>query len=257
MSIGGPFRALGTAIRTLTILPCPGREAASLASALPWFPCVGLLIGAGLVFIGWVIGGLVDWPLGAAAVAVAWMAWVTGGLHLDGLADTVDGLAGGRTRERALEIMKDSRVGALGAIALAVVLLLKVIAVARLVELQTWRWLPVPVILARLAQVQLSVALPYARAEGGTASAFVRESGLGAYAVAAISAMVLCALLADFAGIAAWLAATGVAVVIGAGMRRRLGGVTGDVLGYASEMTEALLFIAFAIAASAWHARRW
>ena len=258
MNLRSPFRALGTAFRTLTVIRVPGREAESLAYSFPFFPVVGLVLGGGVALIGWALGGRWQaWPAGAAALAVAWMAWITGGLHLDGLADTVDGLSGGRTRERALEIMKDSRIGAMGAIAIALILIVKTVAIARLIELDAWRWLPVPVILSRLAQVQMAVSLPYARAEGGTAERFVKDVRPIAYVLAAIVALVCCLLLAGVSGAAAWLGASLIAMRFGYRMRRRLGGVTGDVLGYASEITETTLFVAIAMGLSFWNEMLW
>ena len=101
-----------TALRTLTVLPVPGREAHNPAMALPWFPWAGVLIGGLTAGVAFLFGGPAGWPAGAGVAALAFNVWLTGGLHLDGLGDAVDALHGGQTRERRLEIMKDPHLGA-------------------------------------------------------------------------------------------------------------------------------------------------
>ncbi|MEI8191050.1 MAG: adenosylcobinamide-GDP ribazoletransferase [candidate division NC10 bacterium] len=107
-----------TAFRTLTIIPLPGKDVEKFSSALFFFPVVGGLVGLLTAFAGWGVGHWLRWPFGAGVAAVALSTVVTGGLHLDGLADGFDSL-GGRTRERKLEIMKDPRVGSFGVMARA------------------------------------------------------------------------------------------------------------------------------------------
>ena len=128
------MRGLVTAIRTLTSLPCPGREADKMTSALPWFPVVGLLLGGLLYGVSactqWLTRGL--WPEASAIVVLICAALFTGGLHLDGLADWADGFWGGRTKEKTLAIMKDSAVGSFGAVALICALLAKWVCLTRL-----------------------------------------------------------------------------------------------------------------------------
>ena len=235
-----------TAVRTLTILPCPGRDADSVASALPWFPVVGALLGALVAGLCWLVGQWAGWPAGGSVAAVAGSAWLTGGLHLDGLADTVDGWRGGRTRERRLEIMKDSRVGAMGVIALILVLLLQWVAFTRLISAGSLVWIVVPFIAARLAQVQLAVCLPYARAEGGTAESYVKGARAGHWAVGLVSAIILCGGLAGVPGLTAVLVAVLLTLGLGRWMRRVFGGVTGDLLGLGGVVVETVLLFLFA-----------
>ena len=244
-------RGLVTALRTLTLLPVPGREAVSVATALYWFPLAGLLIG----LLEWGAGGLVGlvavrgWPAGAAAAALVAGALVTRGLHLDGLADWADATAVLAGREKALEVMKDPRIGALGAVALVSVLLVKWVALMRLATADALVWVLPACIIARAMQVELAATLPYARAEGGTAGSFVEGAGAGHRLVALGSAALL--VLVPFGGLGGvvlllgWMAARAFAWRC----RVRYGGVTGDLLGAGSELTETLVLVVAALAA--------
>jgi len=241
------LRGLVTALRTLTILPVPGRDAQDLAAALPWFPLVGGLIGAALYGLVLACGQLPGgWPAGAALAAVLGGIILTRGLHLDGLADWADGFGGGRDRESTLRIMKDPSVGAFGTLALVGVLLAKWAAVARLAESGAAVWMVAACVISRTAQVDLAVMLPYARAEGGTAAAFV----LGARSGHRLAALGL-ALALGLAAVGPWAAAALAAGVIldlafGLWCCRRVGGVTGDLLGAASELVETAILVACA-----------
>ena len=227
-------------MRTLTVLPWPGRDADAPASALPWFPLIGAIIGGGVSIIFTLFYKLMLWPGGGAALALTASAVVTGGLHLDGLADTADGWRGGHTRERRLEIMKDSRIGAMGATALVLVFLLQFVALSKLGQSRPGPWIALPFILARLAQVQLAVSLPYARAEGGTAQRFVTGAQGAHFIVALLLAAVLCYAIARGLGLCILLISLPLTWLLQHWMRRAFGGVTGDLLGAASVVMETI-----------------
>jgi adenosylcobinamide-GDP ribazoletransferase len=248
------MRGLVTAIRTLTVLWVPGRDAARPASALPWFPLVGGLIG-GLVFLPawglelagrhWSAVGVYKWPAGVAALLVTLAALLTGGLHLDGLADWADGFFGAREREKILAIMKDPRKGTFGVVALILVLLAKWAALARIVE---WSgllpWIVAAAAASRFCQVELAASLPYARAEGGTAAPFVSGAKWWHRVVAFVLVMAVCMAACGPAGAGAPLVGWIIMRFFRRRWRKRIGGVTGDLLGAGSELVEtALLFI--------------
>ncbi|MBU0715633.1 MAG: adenosylcobinamide-GDP ribazoletransferase [Verrucomicrobia bacterium] len=235
-----------TAMRTLTILPMPGKDAARMANALYYFPLVGALIGGLVTLVVWFLGGVLAWPVGAGVAGVLMSSWVTRGLHLDGLSDTVDGYYGAPTRERRLEIMKDHHVGAFGVVAIVLVLLMKFAALAQLAIYGQWVWIPVPFILARLIQVLLAVTLPYARNEGGTAEAFVKQAGASHFIVAGTSALVLCGLLIQLSGLALFVFTFIIGYLLAQWMKRAFGGVTGDLLGFSNELIECILLFAIA-----------
>jgi adenosylcobinamide-GDP ribazoletransferase len=219
--------------RALSFLTVLGRAAEPNQRTLSWFPLVGVAVGA-VVGAAWWVAGRV-WPAAVAAVvAVAVDAAVTGCLHLDGLADAADGLLPAVDRERRLEIMADPRVGAFGAVALVLVLSLRTAALAvtvarPLVVVGLWCG-------SRTMMAVVARSLPSARADGGTASAFVgnRRSAVERFGVAAYGMGLAFAFAAVGAGgrgvvvmgveVLAMVAVVWFAV-------RRLGGYTGDVLG--------------------------
>jgi adenosylcobinamide-GDP ribazoletransferase len=253
-TLSGSLReALGgfvTAVRTLTRIPCPGPEAGSMASALPWLPGVGLMVGLAVAgiqqLIMWASHG---WAAGSAAVALVMGCWLTRGLHLDGLSDCADGFGGGKSREQTLAIMKDPRVGAFGVIALIGILLLKWTSMQRLSEGGHVWWIAVPFVLSRLSQSVLAVAMPYARTEGGTGAPFVREARprhlAGAVALGLLASLMVPGSWSLRAY--AFLIAASVTGIYGAYCRRRVGGVTGDILGANSELVETTVLVLGAV----------
>ena len=242
------IRGFITAMRTLTILPMPGKDAKRVADALYYFPLVGALIGGLVTLATWLLGGVLAWPMGAGAASVLMSSWVTRGLHLDGLSDAVDGYYGAATRERRLEIMKDHHVGAFGVVAIVLVWLMKAAALAQLAIGGHWVWIPVPFILARLTQVMLAVTLPYARNEGGTAEAFVKQAGAPHFIVAVTCALILCGLLVQLGALALLVVTLLIGHLLARWMKRVFGGVTGDLLGFSSELVESILLFAIAAA---------
>jgi adenosylcobinamide-GDP ribazoletransferase len=231
------------AIRYLTILPLPGgahRPPDALGRASAWFPLVGAGLG-GLLGLADHLTTRVFPPWVSAALTVLLWKVGSGGLHLDGLADCLDGLAG-RDREHRLAIMRDSHIGTFGAAGLVLFLVLEVVALAEVPPAVRWRVLLAAATVARVMPPLLARLLRPARSEGQGA-AFAAAVSTGGAAVAATAA-----LLIAFAALgAAGLVATVLAVlVVGAGavlLARRLGGLTGDVLGGALEAAELLVVL--------------
>lgn len=228
-----------TAVVFLTRIPVPWTipdMEQRLPRATTWFPVVGLLVGV-VGAAAWVLADAFLGRVIAAVCAVAVTALITGAFHEDGLADTFDGLGGSQDRERALEIMKDSRLGTYGALALALVLLGRVVALAELHTLAPAALVGAHV-LARWSSLPLIRALPYARAEGGTGKPFaggVTETGL---AIATSFAALVTLALWGIQAVAVWLAVVLIGLLLAAWYRRRLGGITGDTLGAVNQFTE-------------------
>jgi adenosylcobinamide-GDP ribazoletransferase len=245
---GASLRAGAGALTFLTRVPL-GRyvavDAADVARGAVAFPLVGAGVGAVAGGVALAADQAVP-PLVSAALAVAAAALVTGAMHLDALADTADAL-GASTRDQALAIMRDSRVGSFGAVVLALDLLVKVGCVAALVDGE--HVLPALVAagtLSRATSLPLAVALPYPRAGGGVLTGRVTPVAAGA---AVVLATALALLVWWSTGL--WLVVTAAAVgaVLGFWFRSWLGGATGDCLGAATELCEtAVLVVAVALA---------
>ncbi|HEY7699590.1 MAG TPA: adenosylcobinamide-GDP ribazoletransferase [Vicinamibacteria bacterium] len=176
-----------------------------------------------------------------AVLVVALSAWVTRGLHLDGLADFADGLGGGATRDDALRVMRDPAVGAFGVIALVLVLAVKIAAVD---ALSSGNALVLASALSRWSAVPLGVLLPYAREGGGLGAAMT--GGAGRFELFGSTALALS--LSFFVpltfALRSWVAVLLVSLLVGAMARRRLGGMTGDVLGANVELAETSVLVA-------------
>ncbi len=243
------MRGLVTAIRTLTLLPVPGKEAERFSSSLYWIPIVGLMIGAIQAGLAWA-GARAGWVELAALLALGGGVVLSRGLHADGLADMADGFFGGRSKEAALRIMKDPNVGSFGAIALIVVTLFKWVCLLELVRYGAFGMIAGGVMLARMAQVMLAARLPYARAEGGTATAFVEGAGTLHLMVAFVTGVLLLLPLVHFDPMRALLLTLSAIVsasATGILSWHKIGGVTGDVLGACSELTEAFVWFVAAL----------
>jgi adenosylcobinamide-GDP ribazoletransferase len=248
------LRSAAAAVTFLTRLPVTGRlplDGNDVRHAGPYFPLVGAAIGAGTGALATTLGRRLTPPLGGA-LALTGATLLTGALHLDALADTADA-TGASSPERALEIMRDSRVGAFGVTAITADALVKAAALAALAERQ--RSLRAGVAagaLSRAAPVLLAAALPYARADGGTGYALAGGGGRDAATASVVAAAVaVTSAGADGARLAA--AAVGFTALLGAVYQRWLGGITGDVLGAATELTETLVLV---LAVSQAHAPR-
>lgn len=246
------MRALLVAIGFLTRIPVPARvfaDAPAQARSLAWYPLVGLLLGAMLAALAWLLR---DAPplLSAALLLAAWVA-LTGALHLDGLADSADAWIGGlggtavENRERTLAIMKDPNCGPAGVVALLLVLLLKFAALASL-PASAIVFLALAPLLARSALTLAFITTPY-----------VRRSGLGAALVDAPRMACALAVLACVAlcAVAGWrgAVAAGAAMLVFFAWRRacidRIGGTTGDTAGALAELTEAAVLVALVLVA--------
>ena len=228
------------AVRFLTVLPIPGTAGNAeddLAGGVPLFPVVGALIGVVAAAAAFGLGKVLP-PMPASVLAAILLAAVSGGLHLDGLSDTADGFFSARTRERMLEIMRDSHVGAMGVIAIVCVLLLKVAALASVPRPTMWRAAFLMPLAGRCALVVTMALLPYARAEGGLGTVFYRRRPRLAalWAIAVLAGVGYLAL--GIVGLIAAGASLMVTMAFAAYTYRKIRGTTGDTLGAACELAE-------------------
>lgn len=241
------LHGLITAIRTLTILPVPGREAGRPADSFYFFPLVGEIIGGAVLLVVWLVAGKFGWAMGAAWAGVFVLVCLTRALHLDGLSDTVDAFFAAQTREKRLAIMKDPHIGAFGAAAIVLALFCKAVALERLCSAGHWSWIILPIVLSRTIMVLVAVNLPYARAEGGKTRAFFAGAKPAHFWVSGALAVLFCFLHAGSMGLFAAAAALTLGLFMIRWMKRSFGGATGDLLGCAGEKTECALYFLLAL----------
>ncbi len=231
------------ALTFLTICPWPRLSLAGprdLARSMFWFPWVGALLGLTYWAAFQVLVKVLP-VMAASALLLIITVITTRGLHLDGLADTLDGLGGGGTPEMRLAIMKDSRLGAFGAVGLILVLLLKFAFFLSIAEKNRETALLLFPVLSRWGMVLLASLSPYARPEGGLGQAMTEGVGLNTAVAATLSALALTFIISGLRGLLL-LAGVGVLVMLlSQYFRRKLGGITGDVLGAANELGEILV----------------
>jgi len=238
------------ALQFFTRIPIPrwvGFETEWLHHASRYFPLVGLVVAAvaGTVYAAaaWL------WPQPVAVLlSTAAGVYLTGAFHEDGFADTCDGFGGGLSRERVMEIMKDSRIGSYGAVGIGLLLALKCATLSMLAPPTAVAALLLAHPLSRLASTALIRVLQYARDEG-KAKPLAQEMTTREFAIAAVCA----ALPAIFLGVngylpwsgigAGVLASTGVTLWLGATFVRRIGGYTGDCLGAVQQVSELALYL--------------
>jgi adenosylcobinamide-GDP ribazoletransferase len=239
---------IAAAFSLLTIIPVPVDHeiAGARAAQTVWaYPLVGAVLGAGAAIIGSVAISL-GVPAGvAAALVLGLFALTTGAMHEDGLADCADGLGGGGDRARRLEIMKDSRIGAFGAVALVVALLARWSGVEALIQAQSLFWPLVAVGAAsRLPMVLAMFVMPQARDDGLSAGVGLPPPQS---VVAAIGATIVICVLALGWGVIPMLFWVGIATLPLFWLAGRLiGGQTGDILGGSQQLAEtAALAVAF------------
>ena len=247
------------AFRTLTILPAPGKDAAKASSQLFFYPAVGLVIGA--------IGSLIPWiylrfcnknvilGIVLGVLWTCWMTFVTRAFHLDGLGDTADGFGGGWTKERRLEIMKDSRSGSFGVAAICLCLLLKSACAASAVisgSLPVLIWSAVSarfcvVCMCSFCSYAKNIGLSYDLVSGAGAGHAVvalmqtAAFGAGLYFLPLLTGTARIGILSLAVPFAASLCAM---LVLSLVSRRKIGGITGDVLGACCEICEVAALLA-------------
>jgi len=256
------------ALSLFTVIPAGGSTElgeGEAAAAVLWLPAVGLLLGglSGGVMLAIMLGAGLSGPAGAsaprrllgAALAIALLALLTGGLHLDGLADTADGLGSRRPAEQALDIMRRSDVGPMGVAALVLVLLIQVAALAAIPRTALAAAALVLAAVTSRVAVVLATGSPAAR-PGGFGSLVARQTSAADRELTV--ALLGCAVAAAGLAVGGWALAVRGLIATLAGLlaggllqlaaRRQLGGMTGDVFGAIAEVSAAAVLVACALA---------
>lgn len=238
------------AVQFLTIMPVKITKQIDenkMARSMAFFSFVGILIGTMAAVFQFAFASYFSLQI-ASLVSIVFTIAITGNLHGDGLMDTADGLLSGKPREKALEIMRDSRVGAHGVMAGIIDILSKYVLLTQLPAGTQWAALILSVSIGRWAQVYGAARYSYARTEGGTAS-FTAFVGYREIVFNSITIIILALLIMKLRGIILLAAVLLGIYLMGRYIYHRLGGITGDTLGAMSEGAEVLtlviLFIIF------------
>lgn len=234
------MKSLCAALQFLTIFPLVGRvncNQRQLGRSVFWFPMVGLMAGGTAAAVDWLAAPVLGQTV-ASTMAVLSLLAVSGGLHVDGLADMGDGFLSARPRERILEIMRDSRIGTMGVLAILAVFSLKCTATNGLTSDGRWQTFLLMGLLGRSSIVIQLAVMPYARSQGGLASLFVdHRSKIDVWWATLFTLGASCVLM----GPACFWVLVTTALVLAMLMLwslRKIGGFTGDTLGAGCEITE-------------------
>ena len=233
-----------TALRFLTIIPLLRRRETSpeeVGRSIVYFPLVGVVIGLILAGLNWLLGLLLPSALVNVLLVVS-LAVISGGLHLDGLVDTCDGLGGHKAAEERWRIMDDSRAGAFGIIGVCLLLLVKYVALNSVPA----RWLMptlllMPVI-GRWAMVYAVFAFPYAK-PSGLGKVFKQGASWPRFVVATVIALALAVILSQLSGLFIMFATWVIVMAVAFYLKGKFGGLTGDTYGAINEVAEVLVLI--------------
>ncbi len=233
------------ALGFLTVFPSPIKmelKSIEIGRSMSCFTLAGVFIGGILVGIDVMLSTILPRSV-VDFILIVTLAIITGGLHLDGLADTFDGLYGGRTREEALAIMKDSRVGAIGVVSLVFVIILKYITLLSIPAGLKHTALVVMPALSRWSMVLAAYLSTYARPTGGTGRDFIETVSRISLFIATAFALIVGYVALGWKGGLIFLLIGGITIICVIYFHRRLGGVTGDILGSINEVNEAMVLM--------------
>jgi len=242
------MKSFYSAIQFLTIIPVKVGHAdeKKLPKAMIYFPLVGLLLGLVLAGTGYLLAGLNFDDFTINTILVVLLIILTGGLHLDGLADTFDGLSGGKDREEMLKIMRDPHIGAMGVLGLITVLLLKISFLSSVsVSLKTGS-LILMCVLGRWSMVFAMFLFPYAR-RIGVAKVFIDAVSYKIFFPASIIALACVIAGWGLRGIVVFGIIAVSAYIIGRFINNRIKGITGDSLGAINELIEVITLFSICI----------
>lgn len=238
------------AVQFLTTLPVPWARSLpvdSLAETAHFFPLVGCMVGVGAVALNWLLVPYAGRSV-IVVVILIYLVIITGGLHEDALADAADGFGGGWTKEQVLTIMRDSRVGSFGVLAIVLGVLARFVLLASLPAESFSGVLVAGQVLSRWTALPLGRWLPAAREHVGQGARVAQR--MSVVSLASGTALMVGIVVAIMGAAAVWTIGVTAAVtaVSGAYYRRRIGGITGDCLGATNQLTEIVVYLAGTLA---------
>jgi len=231
------------AFQFMTRIPISGlpREERALGRAAKFFPVVGLAIGSVAVVIQRVLAARVQ-PQLLALLLIIYLVLITGALHEDGLADAVDGFGGGWTKEKILLIMRDSRIGSFGAVAVTLSLLSRFILISNTSPARLPGFLVASSVLCRWTALPLGFWLPYAREDRGLGAAVAGQMPLASLLWGTGFAVLSAAAALGLGSLLPWLITLLVTAASGLYFKRHIQGVTGDCFGATNQITEIAIY---------------
>ncbi|MCX5697831.1 MAG: adenosylcobinamide-GDP ribazoletransferase [Candidatus Omnitrophica bacterium] len=244
---------LWIALQFLTIIPIKIKQfdERKIAYSIMFFPIVGLLLGlvlSGVIFISlWLHLGEVSLTIFLVVLLVA----LTGGMHLDGLADTADALLSRKNKDEMLRIMRDSHIGVMGVLSLVCILLLKIALIYSLALSVKIVSILLMCMLSRWAMALAMYVFPYSRQEG-KARLFIQGMNLKILAFATIGTLALAVIIWQLKGLALMVVIALSTYLIGKAIQKKIDGITGDTIGAINELTEVLVLFAILIIERVW-----
>jgi len=235
------------ALQFLTIFPINIKKEIKkedFGKSFLYFPLVGLLIGLFLVLSAFLFSFLPEFISASFVLLVSII--ITGGLHIDGLADTCDGFYGNRSKEKILEIMRDSNVGAMGAIGIVILLLMKFSFISSICDIELYKILIAITVFSRWAQSLVCCLSSYVRKEG-KAKYFIDYVRKKDVIAGGIFTLILFLLLMKIKGLILFFLSTLIVFLFLLYIKKKIGGITGDIIGAISEVSEITVFLIFFI----------
>jgi adenosylcobinamide-GDP ribazoletransferase len=234
------------AVAFLTRLPVPGKlqlEPDALASSAVFFPVVGLLPSAGAIILNHLFSRFVAHEV-VIVIVLVFLVGITGGFHEDALADAADGFGGGWGKDQILSIMRDSRIGSFGALAIALAILARFVFLSNIPPNKLDNYLVAGQVTCRWTALPLACFLPPAREQSGQGARVAGKITTLALAAGTLLTLIIVGVALGKKALWVGLAALAVTAASGAYYRRRIGGVTGDCLGATNQLTEVAIYFA-------------
>lgn len=214
----------------------------SFGRSVIFLPLIGLLIGVLLVITSKILFAILPVLISDAIVLIV-LIIITGGLHVDGFADTIDGFAGGKNKDDILRIMKDSRIGTFGVVGIVMLLLTKYLSIYSLQEDTKYLVLIAMPVIGRWSVLPMGLFFKYARIEGGTGKIFAESIRLKEFIIGTIMALAIIIPLFRLKGFLMLAVIFIVTLLIGRYSKRKINGITGDVFGATIEINELIILI--------------
>jgi adenosylcobinamide-GDP ribazoletransferase len=248
-SMARGWSSFSSAVQFLTRIPVPSQpyEADSLSRAVKFFPFVGALIGGSAALLNFLLFSHLP-RLVTAFFVLIFLVLITGCLHEDGLADTADGFGGGWSREQILLILRDSRIGSYGAVALIFSLVGRLLLLSSLPLMQIAHYLIVAHVLCRWTTLPLSYFLPSARTQeiseaNGQGARIAQLTSTGTLVGGTLFSFIVAIFFLRGHAVAPIVSAITLALLTGLYYKRRIGGVTGDCFGATNQLTEIGVYV--------------